>query len=1025
MKSLVLLSAWLAIAASGGEPPDSSLDRIRSFYLQQRYREASEAARTFLASSEAIERTSHSAEARLVLGVSLVVVGGKIEEAIRMLESARSYYVTSPLHRENLARSLCALGGARLADRAAAVKLFDEGLALWSSVTPTLDTAVCMESKGTLLWSSARRDGRVEDLLANAIRIRRELEPEGSPDIALSEAALAYVQRDTVREITILEDGVKAYSNERWQHTLPYARLQYRLGIRVGERGQSDRSEKLFLGALPAMTNSYGADASALVQLKLSLGALYLQSGALSRAEPHILRSLAVRKRDYGEASSGYAASLNLMGRLRFEQGNLKEAENYYIQALRSTEILRGRVHMDVARQHNNLGTVYAAMGDSNRAQREHLSALATSLKANGRADHLSAAALSNLGSLHIERGDLSTGHAYLSEAYAHMRKAVGDSDRRTFAVAGNVAIAKLRLGDVSSAEALLRDTLRSRKDALPGNDPERAALQVDFGDVMRSQGRWGDAIREYSQAIQILTETSARRLRTPAEVHRRLGLAYWGNRDPEKALEAFRTALRDDNADLSRNLCLRTDDQMRKYLDSTSPLLYALTSFAVERGPRAPEADRLLANALLQRKARSIEELRHLRMQVSRKDPEGWRAWQESQIFEANLPIESKNRPAARATLETAYAAVRDNPAFSGFAEDVTVDMAIRALKSSALLEFTSYRRMEPADMVGREERYAACIIAAKSVKCFDLGIASDFNDLVNRFLSVAEDPRRDFAAAARALGERMDVVLRELDSYDHVVIAGDDGLGQLPFGAIVDNSGKFWRDRLRITYASSGREFVRATLDTRPTPGPPQLVGAYRISPVKAGQRDRLPSLPFARAEMQSARLLWRLSPKAVLENEQVTQRALTDITRPNVLYILLHGTEDGLGVILGDGAAASMEDVRRWDLMGTEVTAMPICYSGAGATTRGHGVIGLRRSLEIAGTRSQLLAFWRVEDRVAAEYMKVFWLLLQKGTSRVSAAHEAQRRIKDKYTHPFYWASFYLSGNAEPIYELSSKK
>lgn len=147
--------------------------------------------------------------------------------------------------------------------------------------------------------------------------------------------------------------------------------------------------------------------------------------------------------------------------------------------------------------------------------------------------------------------------------------------------------------------------------------------------------------------------------------------------------------------------------------------------------------------------------------------------------------------------------------------------------------------------------------------------------------------------------------------------------------------------------------------------------------------------------------------------------------------------------------DGVLTALE-VAGLDLWGTEVVALSACETGVGEVRVGEGVFGLRRALVLAGAQSQLMTLWQVADDPTKDLMVSWYSQLQQGVGRAEALHQAQlaalrgealpvtntrlRGVKlvgeaeqaadpslAGSRHPYYWASFILSGATGPISAL----
>ncbi|NEO47992.1 MAG: CHAT domain-containing protein, partial [Moorea sp. SIO4A3] len=74
-------------------------------------------------------------------------------------------------------------------------------------------------------------------------------------------------------------------------------------------------------------------------------------------------------------------------------------------------------------------------------------------------------------------------------------------------------------------------------------------------------------------------------------------------------------------------------------------------------------------------------------------------------------------------------------------------------------------------------------------------------------------------------------------------------------------------------------------------------------------------------------------------------------------------------------------------------------------------------------IAGSQTQLISLRKVEDEATKELMLAYYQrLLDQNMGRTEALRQTQlQMLKDqRYQHPYYWASFIVSGNWEPMGE-----
>jgi CHAT domain-containing protein len=150
--------------------------------------------------------------------------------------------------------------------------------------------------------------------------------------------------------------------------------------------------------------------------------------------------------------------------------------------------------------------------------------------------------------------------------------------------------------------------------------------------------------------------------------------------------------------------------------------------------------------------------------------------------------------------------------------------------------------------------------------------------------------------------------------------------------------------------------------------------------------------------------------------------------------------------------DGVLTALE-VTGLDLTGTELVVLSACETGLGRVDHGEGVYGLKRALVLAGARTQAVTLWKVSDDATQALMNAYYARLLKGEDRIEAMRAVQLDMlggrvsrtevaattagkqRDvlafeelgserghNWKHPFYWASFTVSGAEGPI-EMAS--
>jgi CHAT domain-containing protein len=191
--------------------------------------------------------------------------------------------------------------------------------------------------------------------------------------------------------------------------------------------------------------------------------------------------------------------------------------------------------------------------------------------------------------------------------------------------------------------------------------------------------------------------------------------------------------------------------------------------------------------------------------------------------------------------------------------------------------------------------------------------------------------------------------------------------------------------------------------------------------------------------------ARTVQRLMTGTVFEGPAATKAALLGVRRPHILHVATHAfltdpacalpspyardsplLRSGLA-LAGANRPGSPEssllmaaEAATLDLEGTALVTLSACGSGRGAVARDEGILGLRRSLTIAGAQSQLVSLWKVDGPATARFMGEFYARLAAGKGRARALRESQEALATTpaFAAPFFWAAFALIGDPGPI-------
>jgi CHAT domain-containing protein len=192
--------------------------------------------------------------------------------------------------------------------------------------------------------------------------------------------------------------------------------------------------------------------------------------------------------------------------------------------------------------------------------------------------------------------------------------------------------------------------------------------------------------------------------------------------------------------------------------------------------------------------------------------------------------------------------------------------------------------------------------------------------------------------------------------------------------------------------------------------------------------GTKEQLSYLAGAEKEAQAVAQLFNAP---VLLNEQATERAIKQqISNARIVHLATHGlldygTPEDTGVLDFPGAVAlapgegedgllTSAEIVDMNLL-AELVVLSACDTGRGRIT-GDGVIGLSRSLIMAGVPSVLVSLWAVDDAATTELMQEFYKQWQQNPDKAQALRQAMLITMQKHPDPRLWAAFTLIGESK---------
>ncbi len=350
--------------------------------------------------------------------------------------------------------------------------------------------------------------------------------------------------------------------------------------------------------------------------------------------------------------------------------------------------------------------------------------------------------------------------------------------------------------------------------------------------------------------------------------------------------------------------------------------------------------------------------------------------------------------------------------------------ELYIWVIKPNGEVKFASRRLDTPITQLVMENREVMGVRGRSTglTKTRDDLSSTASNTALNTALNSSDD--RATNANLRTLYQLLiEPIVADLptDSEARVILVPHNALFLVPFNALTDNQGKTLIDRHTLTTAPSIQSLALTRKLRKPPQRPiPLIVGNPKMPLYNNAPLD---SLPGAETEAKQIATLFNTQP---LIGPQATKSTVLDrMKTATTIHLATHGLLDTLrgevpGAIAltpssGDDGFLTASEILDLKLS-ADLVVLSACSTGRGDIT-GDGVIGLSRSLFIAGVPSVLVSLWNVQDESTALLMTEFYKNLQVAKlPKAKALRQALLTTKQKYPKPSDWAAFNLVGEGD---------
>ena len=531
-----------------------------------------------------------------------------------------------------------------------------------------------------------------------------------------------------------------------------------------------------------------------------SLGVLLQEMGDVRNARPHLERSLAIREKALGPEHPDTATSLSNLGNLLQVIGDLAGAKLHFGRSLSIHEKVLGLEHPATAVSQNDMGVLLFLMGDPEAARPYIERALTIRENVLGLEHPDTSESLSNLGFLLNSMGDHSAARPYYERSLAIAQNSLGPEHPTTAASLNNLGMLLNQMGELSDARQYIEHSVAIWERVLGMGHPQTAAGLENLGFIHWRLGDKAEARRRVEAGFAGTQKSMQSLLAATSERERMLVVE-----SRRSSLDAFLSLFdRRDDARATHSVVLRWKGVVAESL---------IAERTTVLGSREPELSEL------------FEGLTEIRGELA------------TAIFATPVTAEERERRSARLsqlTVEKERLERELAKKSSVFAQEQGIvaagsaDLCARLPVGTALLDYLRYARFDVPEGGGdvlQTPSYVAFVLlggACDTPIRVELGEAVPLEEAVFHYRQLIDTnapPARVNATAQRIRKLVWDPVAAHFGGRTQVWVVPDAALAGVPFGALVDDDGKYLIEQYHLGFLSSGQQLLRLALKERRT--------------------------------------------------------------------------------------------------------------------------------------------------------------------------------------------------------------
>ena len=769
-----------------------------------------------------------------------------------------------------------------------------------------------------------------------------------------------------------------------------------------------------------------------------TIGSIYLKKlHDYEQALKYHKKALEIQEKTLGVNHPDTAISYNNIGSIYNLLANYKEAMNYHKKALEIKERILGVNHPDTAASYNNIGLLYSNLGNYEEALKYHKKALSIQEKSSDANRLDTAAGYNNIGSIYNELANYKEALNYFRKALEIQEEELGENHPDTAASYNNIGFAYSGLGNYSEALNYYKKVLAIFEKSLGINHPDIATSYNNIGLVYNRLGNYQEAYINSQKAYKIYKFNQDKNFEILSNREKKIFLEKNSQYMPNLLSSGYKYASSStDPKSLKQEIYEMFINDKDSLLDSEN-ILTTIKSLSKDRNTIA--------------KIEKLDSLKRAYAKLSANTPK-----EMNEVEQYNKNMVNLAREIDETEIELSKLLPKFKEAYN-IKELKLGDLGMYLDKNELFVDFGYYQNsyfIFSYDKNGVVEftmldKDKSAVLNDK-IKSFRSDIDSIINssEINSEFLSKITAKSKETLLYIYSIIIKDTALKDRTSKYSSLIISPDGALRLLPFEALY-NGKNYLIETKDIRYASSAKEFIRTHRYNVKEPSGSAVIFSDPDYQKTSGSKITMASdTPNTSMSLQTRayrslgtfkRLPGFAKEQKVLEDNlknpelfarlDANEENLFKLNSPDILHIITHGffiNDDEVqnpmlksGIALSganygikhqtdDGLVNALK-LSGLSLEGTNLVVLSACETGLVDMNNTGSIASLPKTFIQSGAKNVMMSLWEVDDEHTVKLMGNFY----KDKNYNKSLKNSKLKMIEQNLHPFFWASFILSG------------